>query len=57
MRAFKRPAPTRTIVLAWRKGSGLGRPLTAVAGVVREAWQAPAENYFAAWADAARHSR
>jgi LysR family hydrogen peroxide-inducible transcriptional activator len=40
VRAFKRPAPTRTIVLAWRKGSGLARPLTAVAGVVREAWQA-----------------
>lgn len=40
VRAFKRPAPTRTIVLAWRKGSGLGPPLTAVAGVVREAWRA-----------------
>lgn len=40
VRAFKRPAPTRTIVLAWRKGNGLGPALTAVAGVVREAWQA-----------------
>jgi LysR family hydrogen peroxide-inducible transcriptional activator len=40
VRPFKRPAPTRTIVLAWRKGSGLGPPLTAVAGVVREAWRA-----------------
>lgn len=40
VRAFKRPAPTRTIVLAWRKGNGLGPPLTAVASVVREAWHA-----------------
>ena len=40
VRPFKRPAPARTIVLAWRRGSGLGPPLTAVAGVVREAWRA-----------------
>jgi len=39
VRAFTRPAPARTIVLAWRKGNGLGPPLTAVAGVVRKAWQ------------------
>ena len=39
VRAFKRPAPTRTIVLAWRKGSALGQPLAAVAGVIRKAWR------------------
>lgn len=39
VRAFKRPAPTRTIVLAWRKGSALAHPLTAVAGVIQEAWK------------------
>lgn len=39
VRAFKRPAPTRTIVLAWRKGSALGPPLAAVAGVIRKAWR------------------
>jgi len=38
VRAFKRPAPTRAIVLAWRKGSALAHPLTAVADVIRKAW-------------------
>ncbi len=40
VRAFKRPAPTRGIVLAWRRGSALARPLAAVAEVVRAAWPA-----------------
>lgn len=40
VRAFKRPAPTRRIVLAWRRGSALARPLAAVAEVVRAAWPA-----------------
>lgn len=40
IRRFKSPAPGRTIVLAWRRGSALGRPLTAVVGVVRDAWPA-----------------
>ena len=35
VRRFKAPAPTRTLVLAWRKGSALRRPLTAVAEVMR----------------------
>jgi len=39
VRAFKRPGPTRTIVLAWRRGSALAQPLTAVAGVIRKAWR------------------
>ena len=38
VRAFKRPAPTRAIVLGWRKGSALAHPLTAVADVIRKAW-------------------
>ena len=40
IRRFKAPAPKRTLALAWRRGSALGRPLTAVAGVVRQAWRA-----------------
>lgn len=40
IRRFKAPVPMRTLVLVWRKSNALGRPLTAVAGVVREAWQA-----------------
>lgn len=40
IRRFKAPAPKRTLALVWRKGSALGRPLTAVAGAVREAWRA-----------------
>lgn len=40
VRAFKRPAPTRRIVLAWRRGSARARPLAAVAEVVRAAWPA-----------------
>lgn len=40
VRSFKSPAPTRRIVLAWRRGSALARPLTAVAGVVRTEWPA-----------------
>jgi LysR family hydrogen peroxide-inducible transcriptional activator len=39
VRAFKRPAPARTIVLAWRKGSALGQPLAVVANVIRKAWR------------------
>ncbi len=39
VRAFKAPAPSRTLVLAWRKGSALRRPLTAVAGVVMDTWR------------------
>lgn len=39
IRAFKRPGPTRTIVLAWRRGSALGQPLAAVASVIRKAWR------------------
>ncbi|MDP2318283.1 MAG: LysR substrate-binding domain-containing protein [Acidobacteriota bacterium] len=40
IRPFKAPAPKRTLVLVWRKGSALGRPLAAVAGVLRTAWPA-----------------
>ena len=40
VRAFKSPAPTRTLVLACRKGSALRRPLEAVAAVLRSAWPA-----------------
>ena len=39
VRAFKRPGPSRTIVLAWRRGSALGQPLAAVASVIRKAWR------------------
>lgn len=38
VRAFKSPAPTRHLVLAWRKGSALAKPLDAVASVIRKAW-------------------
>jgi LysR family hydrogen peroxide-inducible transcriptional activator len=38
VRRFRSPAPTRRIVLAWRKGSAAARPLDAVAGVIRKAW-------------------
>jgi LysR family hydrogen peroxide-inducible transcriptional activator len=41
VRAFRSPAPTRTLVLAWRKGSAMKRPLDAVAGVIRKAWPKP----------------
>jgi LysR family hydrogen peroxide-inducible transcriptional activator len=40
VRPFKSPAPTRRLVLAWRKGSAMARPLGAVAAVVRKAWPA-----------------
>ena len=40
VRAFSAPTPTRSIVLAWRKGSAVKRPLHAVADVLREAWSA-----------------
>lgn len=40
IRRFRAPAPNRTLVLVWRKGSALARPLTTVAGVVRKAWRA-----------------
>jgi LysR family hydrogen peroxide-inducible transcriptional activator len=38
VRAFKSPAPTRTLVLAWRKGAAMKRPLGAVAEVIRKSW-------------------
>lgn len=38
VRAFKSPQPVRHLVLAWRKGSALARPLRAVASVIHEAW-------------------
>lgn len=36
VRAFKSPAPTRRLVLAWRKGSAMKRPLAAIADVIRK---------------------
>lgn len=36
VRAFKSPAPTRLLILAWRRGSALKRPLAAVARVLSE---------------------
>lgn len=41
IRPFQSPAPTRRLVLAWRKGSAMARALDAVAAVVRGAWPAP----------------
>ncbi len=38
VRSFKRPAPSRTIVLAWRRVSALRRPLEAIAAVLHKAW-------------------
>lgn len=38
VRSFKHPAPSRTIVLAWRRGSALRRPLEAMAAVLHQAW-------------------
>lgn len=38
VRAFKSPAPSRRLVLAWRKGSALKQPLRAVAEVIRTSW-------------------
>lgn len=38
VRPFKRPAPGRRLVLAWRKGAAVKRPLGAVAGVIRKSW-------------------
>ena len=38
VRPFKSPAPTRHLVLAWRKGSALARPLEAVAALIRKHW-------------------
>jgi LysR family hydrogen peroxide-inducible transcriptional activator len=42
VRPFRSPVPHRSVVLAWRKGSGLGRALGEVAGVLRTAWPKPA---------------
>ena len=42
VRAFRSPAPARTLVLAWRKGSAMKRPLAAVAAVIKKAWPKPA---------------
>ena len=36
VRLFKRPAPTRSLILAWRKGSALKRPLEAVGRVLSD---------------------
>ena len=36
VRAFKAPAPTRKLILAWRKGSAMKRPLDAMARVIRK---------------------
>jgi LysR family hydrogen peroxide-inducible transcriptional activator len=38
VRAFRAPAPTRRLVLAWRKGSAMQRSLDALAGAIRKAW-------------------
>ncbi len=38
VRRFKRPAPSRTLVLAWRRGSALQRPLAAIGAVLQQAW-------------------
>ncbi len=35
VRSFKSPAPTRSLILAWRRGSALRSPLAAVAAVLR----------------------
>ena len=40
VRKFKAPAPMRKIVLVWRKGTAMKRPLDAVASVIRKAWPA-----------------
>jgi LysR family hydrogen peroxide-inducible transcriptional activator len=41
VRPFKRPAPVRRLVLAWRKGAAVKRPLGAVADVIRKSWPPP----------------
>ncbi|MFZ5864092.1 MAG: LysR substrate-binding domain-containing protein [Nitrospirota bacterium] len=38
VRPFAQPAPCRTIALAWRKTSPLGRALKEIAGTIREAY-------------------
>ena len=38
VRRFASPAPSRRLVLAWRKGSALAEPLEAVARIIRRAW-------------------
>lgn len=38
VRPFRKPAPMRRLVLAWRKESALARPLQAVAATLRKAW-------------------
>jgi LysR family hydrogen peroxide-inducible transcriptional activator len=38
VRAFRSPVPARTLVLAWRRGSAMKRPLDAMAAVIRKAW-------------------
>jgi LysR family hydrogen peroxide-inducible transcriptional activator len=40
VRAFRDPAPFRTLALIWRKGSPLGPALRKIAAVIREAYQA-----------------
>ena len=37
IRRFKEPAPTRSLVIAWRRGSAMARPLGEVARIVRKA--------------------
>jgi LysR family hydrogen peroxide-inducible transcriptional activator len=38
VRAFRSPVPTRRLVLVWRKGSAMKRPLGALAVAIRKAW-------------------
>ncbi|MBY0493784.1 MAG: LysR family transcriptional regulator [Cyanobacteria bacterium] len=42
VRPFKSPAPRRSLVLAWRRGSAMKRPLDAVARVIRNQMPASA---------------
>jgi LysR family hydrogen peroxide-inducible transcriptional activator len=50
VRPFRSPPPMRRLVLAWRKGSALGRPLNAVADVARQAWPGVAKPHRSAQA-------
>lgn len=38
VRPFKSPAPTRKLVMVWRKGTAMKQPLDAIATVIRKAW-------------------
>lgn len=39
VRAFAPPAPGRTLILAWRRGSALRPALSRVAETMRKAWK------------------